>query len=74
MLILKIIFWILLFIIVYTYVGYGILLYLIIKIRRFFKIGKKQIPNPKKQIPSSKFRKTNSKKQVPNSKKLKTKK
>lgn len=46
MLILKIIFWILLFIIVYTYVGYGILLYLIIKIRRFFKIGKKPNPNP----------------------------
>jgi cellulose synthase/poly-beta-1,6-N-acetylglucosamine synthase-like glycosyltransferase len=46
MLILKIIFWILLFIIVYTYVGYGILLYLIIKIRRIFKIGKKPIPNP----------------------------
>jgi cellulose synthase/poly-beta-1,6-N-acetylglucosamine synthase-like glycosyltransferase len=45
MLILKIIFWILLFIIVYTYVGYGILLYLIIKIRRVFKIGKKTNPN-----------------------------
>ena len=40
---LKITFWILLFIIVYTYVGYGILLYAIIKIRRFFKIGKKTI-------------------------------
>ncbi len=39
--ILKITFWILLFIIVYTYVGYGILLYIIIKIRRFFKIGNK---------------------------------
>ena len=38
---LKILFWILLFIIVYTYVGYGILLFIIIKIRRFFKIGKK---------------------------------
>ena len=38
---LKILFWILLFIIVYTYVGYGILLFVIIKIRRFFKIGKK---------------------------------
>ncbi|UAM96764.1 glycosyltransferase family 2 protein [Polaribacter litorisediminis] len=38
---LKILFWILLFIIIYTYVGYGILLFLIIKIRRFFKIGKK---------------------------------
>ncbi|MFI0491620.1 glycosyltransferase family 2 protein [Flavobacterium sp.] len=46
MLILKIIFWILLSIIIYTYVGYGILLYLIIKIRRFFKIGKKTIANP----------------------------
>jgi len=46
MLILKIIFWILLFIIVYTYVGYGILLYLIIKIRRAFKIGNKPSPNP----------------------------
>ena len=46
MLFLKIIFWILLFIIVYTYVGYGILLYFIIKIRRVFKIGKKTNPNP----------------------------
>jgi cellulose synthase/poly-beta-1,6-N-acetylglucosamine synthase-like glycosyltransferase len=46
MLLLKIIFWILLSIIVYTYVGYGILLYLIIKIRRFFNIGKKTKPNP----------------------------
>jgi cellulose synthase/poly-beta-1,6-N-acetylglucosamine synthase-like glycosyltransferase len=41
MLILQILFWVLAFIVVYTYVGYGILLYLIIKIRRFFKIGKK---------------------------------
>lgn len=46
MLILKIIFWTLLFIIIYTYVGYGVLLYLIIKIRRFFKIGIKPKPNP----------------------------
>jgi len=46
MLILKIIFWTLLFIIIYTYVGYGVLLYLIIKIRRVFKIGKKPNPNP----------------------------
>ena len=37
---LKILFWALLFIIVYTYVGYGILLFIIIKIRRVFKIGK----------------------------------
>jgi len=38
---LKITFWAFLFVIVYTYVGYGILLYLIVKIRRIFKIGKK---------------------------------
>lgn len=38
---LKIIFWFLLFVIVYTYIGYGILLFIIIKIRRFFKLGKK---------------------------------
>jgi len=36
---LKIIFWFLLFIIVYTYVGYGILLFIIIKIKRAFNIG-----------------------------------
>lgn len=41
MTVLKITFWLLLFIIVYTYVGYGILLFLIIKIRRFFKLGNK---------------------------------
>ncbi len=40
MMILKILFWIFLFIIVYTYVGYGVLLYAIIKFKRFFKIGK----------------------------------
>ena len=36
---LKLLFWILLFIVFYTYIGYGILLFAIIKIRRFFKIG-----------------------------------
>jgi cellulose synthase/poly-beta-1,6-N-acetylglucosamine synthase-like glycosyltransferase len=41
MLTLKILFWILAFIVVYTYVGYGILLYFIIKIRRILKLGKK---------------------------------
>lgn len=41
MLTLKIIFWILAFIVVYTYIGYGILLYVIIKIRRLLKLGKK---------------------------------
>jgi cellulose synthase/poly-beta-1,6-N-acetylglucosamine synthase-like glycosyltransferase len=40
--VLKITFWVFLFIIVYTYIGYGILLFLIIKIRRLFNIGKKQ--------------------------------
>ncbi|WP_431156703.1 glycosyltransferase [Winogradskyella poriferorum] len=33
---LKILFWILLFIIVYTYIGYGILLYAMVKIKRLF--------------------------------------
>jgi cellulose synthase/poly-beta-1,6-N-acetylglucosamine synthase-like glycosyltransferase len=41
--ILKIISFVLLFIIIYTYLGYGILLFVIIKIRRFFKIGKKKV-------------------------------
>jgi cellulose synthase/poly-beta-1,6-N-acetylglucosamine synthase-like glycosyltransferase len=40
MLVLKIIFWLLLFIIFYAYVGYGILLYSIIKIRRMLGYGK----------------------------------
>jgi cellulose synthase/poly-beta-1,6-N-acetylglucosamine synthase-like glycosyltransferase len=44
--ILKIISFVLLFIIIYTYIGYGILLYAIIKIRRLFNIGKKQVINP----------------------------
>jgi cellulose synthase/poly-beta-1,6-N-acetylglucosamine synthase-like glycosyltransferase len=35
---LKILFWMLFFTVCYTYIGYGILLYAIIKIRRFFKI------------------------------------
>ncbi len=43
---LKILFWILAFIVVYTYVGYGMLLFLIIKIRRFFKLGKSTAANP----------------------------
>jgi len=41
MMTLKILFWVLLFVIIYTYVGYGVLLLFIIKIRRFFKIGQK---------------------------------
>jgi cellulose synthase/poly-beta-1,6-N-acetylglucosamine synthase-like glycosyltransferase len=43
---LKILFWALLFIIVYTYVGYGILLFIIIKIRRLFKVGNKEEIDP----------------------------
>jgi len=38
---LKLFFWILLFTVFYTYIGYGILLYIIIKARRIFGIGKK---------------------------------
>ncbi|HAG15731.1 MAG TPA: glycosyl transferase [Bacteroidales bacterium] len=37
MLTLKIIFWIFLFIIFYTYVGYGILLYFLVRLKRVFK-------------------------------------
>lgn len=43
MLVLHVIFWFLMFIVFYTYIGYGILLFLIIKIRRmfgFFKVRK----------------------------------
>ena len=35
MLILKILFWVCLFIVFYTYIGYGILLYIIIRVKRF---------------------------------------
>ena len=37
MLTLKILFWAMLLIVFYTYLGYGILLYLIIRLKRFFK-------------------------------------
>lgn len=37
----EIIFWVALFIIFYSYLGYGILLYLIIKLRRLFGLSKK---------------------------------
>ncbi|OIP00864.1 MAG: glycosyl transferase [Bacteroidetes bacterium CG2_30_33_31] len=40
----KITFWILIFIVFYAYIGYGILLYLLLKIKRTFK-GKPQKPN-----------------------------
>lgn len=41
MLTLKILFWVCLFIVFYTYIGYGILLYMIIRLKRFF-CGKPQ--------------------------------
>ncbi|MBN1650668.1 MAG: glycosyltransferase, partial [Bacteroidales bacterium] len=37
MLTLKIIFWVFLFIIFYTYLGYGIVLYMLVRIKRLFK-------------------------------------
>ncbi len=43
---LQIIFWLLLFVVFYAYVGYGILLFLIIKTRRLFGKGKPYEGNP----------------------------
>ncbi|MCD6092107.1 MAG: glycosyltransferase family 2 protein [Bacteroidales bacterium] len=40
MITLKIIFWIFLFIIFYTYIGYGIVLYILVRIKRLFKKSK----------------------------------
>ncbi len=40
MLILKTLFWTLAFIVVYTYIGYGLVLYLLVRIRRIFKRNK----------------------------------
>lgn len=42
--ILTILFWLLAFIVVYTYVGYGLLLYVIVRLRRVFGLGKKKSP------------------------------
>lgn len=42
MITLKIIFWVLLFIVFYAYIGYGIVLFLMLKIKRIFKIGRKK--------------------------------
>ncbi len=48
----KIIFWILLFIVFYAYIGYGIVLFLMIKIKRLLKIGRKKqtIPNYEPEV------------------------
>jgi len=42
----EIIFWALLFLVFYAYIGYGILLWLIIKVRRILSIGRKHQPDP----------------------------
>ncbi len=41
MTLLQIIFWVLAFIVVYTYIGYGIVLYVMVRIKRLF-LGNKQ--------------------------------
>ncbi len=46
MLILKWIFWVLVFIVFYAYIGYGILLFIIIRIRRMLGLKKKVTPDP----------------------------
>ena len=43
--VLELFFWLSLFIVFYAYVGYGILLYIIIKIRRILGIGKEPVIN-----------------------------
>jgi cellulose synthase/poly-beta-1,6-N-acetylglucosamine synthase-like glycosyltransferase len=42
---LEILFWLFLFIIFYSYLGYGILLFAIIKLRRIFGLAKKKVDN-----------------------------
>jgi cellulose synthase/poly-beta-1,6-N-acetylglucosamine synthase-like glycosyltransferase len=42
----EIIFWIAIFVVFYSYLGYGILLFLIIRIRRMLGIGKRPAPDP----------------------------
>ncbi len=44
--ILKIIFWVLLFIVFYAYLGYGIVLYILVKLKRVFKLGRKKQITP----------------------------
>lgn len=43
--ILKIIFWLLIFIIFYTYIGYGVLLFFMVKIKRLFRKNQRGIPD-----------------------------
>ena len=53
MLALKILFWVCLFIVFYTYLGYGMLLYVIIRLKRLFK-GPRQLPEmpAEKELPT----------------------
>ncbi len=46
MIAIKILFWALLFVIFYAYIGYGILLFILIKIKRVLGISKKTPPDP----------------------------
>lgn len=46
----EILFWISLFIVFYTYLGYGILLYILVRLRRLFK-GKREIPGNLSRLP-----------------------
>ncbi len=39
---LQLLFWTLVFVVIYTYIGYGILLYLLVKMKRFFKRRRQQ--------------------------------
>jgi hypothetical protein len=43
MLILKILFWTLLFVVFYTYVGYGILLFFLVRLKRIFSKKSKPV-------------------------------
>lgn len=43
---LKIVFWTLLFVVFYAYIGYGILLFVIIKIKRLSSVSQKVTPDP----------------------------
>ncbi len=46
MITIKILFWIFLFVVFYAYIGYGILLFFMIRIKRFFKLGRKREYDP----------------------------
>ena len=47
----KIVFWLSLFIVFYTFLGYGIVLYFLVKVRRFFK-GKRVAPDLNQNFPT----------------------